>query len=82
MAHRDLWWHRPWVRATESVCYRTIAAMAGLLLMVIGLWLAVPSPDVMAPGLTMVALPIGIFLGFIGVAVLMAGLFAHFRRRA
>jgi hypothetical protein len=77
---RNSWWHQPWVRATETACWRLVVVIFGFAMMVAGLWFAAPSPDVMAPGLTMISVPLGLFLGFAGLAVFMVGLLAHVKR--
>jgi hypothetical protein len=45
----------------------TAAVVVGLMMMIVGLGL----------GVTMIMLPLGIAIGLLGVAVLVAGLFAH-----
>ena len=67
MADTDVWWHRPWVRATEGVLWHIVAVIVGFVMMVVGLGL----------GVTMVMLPVGIVIGLLGVAILVGGLFAH-----
>jgi hypothetical protein len=70
--YTDVWWHRPWVRATEGVLGHVVAVIVGFVMMVVGLGL----------GVTMVLLPVGIVIGLLGVAIFVAGLFAHITRRA
>ncbi len=71
MADPEVWWHRPWIKATESVLGRILAIIAGFVLMVVGLGL----------GVTMIMLPVGVVVGLIGVAIFVAGLFAHINRK-
>jgi archaellum biogenesis protein FlaJ (TadC family) len=68
MAYTGVWWHRPWVRTTESVLGHVAAVIIGFIMMVIGL----------ALGVTMVMLPVGLVIGLIGVAMVVGGLFARF----
>src|SRR5204863_2311830 len=49
MAHADVWWHRHWVRVTESVLAHTAAIVVGFAMMVVGLGL----------GVTIIMLPAG-----------------------
>jgi hypothetical protein len=72
MAYTEMWWHRPWVMATESVLIHMAAIVVGFVLMVVGLGL----------GVTVIMLPAGIVIGLIGVAVFVAGLFARVTRKA
>ena len=72
MAHAEAWWHRPWVKAIESVLIHMTAIIVGFVMMVIGLGL----------GVTMIMLPIGIVVGLIGAAVFVAGLFARVKRQS
>ena len=67
MAYTDVWWHRPWVRATESVVGHIAAMIVGFVMMVVGLGL----------GVTMIMLPVGIVIGLLGVAIFVSGLFAR-----
>ena len=67
MAHSEVWWHRPWVRATEGVLGHIAAIIIGFVMMVIGLGL----------GVTMIMLPVGIVVGLLGVAIFVAGLFGR-----
>ena len=67
MVHTEVWWHRPWVLATESLVVHLAAIVVGFVMMVVGLGL----------GVTMIMLPAGIVIGLIGVAVFVAGLFAR-----
>ena len=67
MAHTDVWWHRPWVKATESVVGHIAAMIIGFIMMVIGLGL----------GVTMIMLPVGVVIGLLGVAIFVGGLFAR-----
>ena len=67
MGYSDVWWHRPWVRATENVLGHIAATIVGFILMVIGLGL----------GVTMIMLPVGIVIGLLGVALVVSGLFAR-----
>ena len=72
MAGADRWWHRPWVKATESVLGHIAAVVIGFVLMVIGLGL----------GVTMIMLPVGIVVGLLGVAIFVGGLFARINQKA
>ena len=65
--YTDVWWHRPWIQATESVVGHVAAVIIGLIMMVVGLGL----------GVTMVMLPVGLVIGLAGVAMVVGGLFAH-----
>jgi tellurite resistance protein TehA-like permease len=76
-----VWWRRRWIRATETVCARVAIASTGFAIMIFGLWLAAPSPDVMMPGLTMIVLPIGLFIGSVGAVIFLVALAAHVRRK-
>jgi len=67
MTHTEVWWHRPWVKATENVLVHMAAIIVGFVMMVVGLGL----------GVTMIMLPVGIVIGLLGVAVFVAGLFAR-----
>jgi vacuolar-type H+-ATPase subunit I/STV1 len=68
----DVWWHRPWVKATEAVIWHVAAVIVGFVMMVVGL----------ALGVTMVMLPIGLAIGLLGVAIFVTGLFAHITKSA
>jgi len=72
MAHADVWWHRPWVRATESVLGHVAALVVGFVMMIVGLGL----------GVTIIMLPVGIVVGLLGVLIFIGGLFAHLNQRA
>ena len=72
MAYTEVWWHRPWVRATESVVGHIAAMIVGFVMMVVGLGL----------GVTMIMLPVGIVIGLIGVAIFVGGLFARINWKA
>jgi hypothetical protein len=72
MAYTEVWWHRPWVMATENVLIHMAAIVVGFVLMVVGLGL----------GVTVIMLPAGIVIGLIGVAVFVAGLFARVTKKA
>jgi hypothetical protein len=63
---------RSWIHAIESVLGHIAAVIIGFVMMVVGLGL----------GVTMIMLPVGIVVGLIGVAVFVAGLFAHLDQRA
>jgi hypothetical protein len=67
MGYTGVWWHRPWVRATESVLGHIAATIVGFIFMVIGLGL----------GVTMIMLPVGVVIGLLGVALVVGGLFAR-----
>ena len=71
MARTDEWWHRPWVRTTESVLGHVAALVLGFVMMVVGL----------ALGVTIVLLPVGIVIGLLGVAIFIGGLFARIKQR-
>jgi hypothetical protein len=68
----EVWWHRPWVRATENVLAHIAAVIVGLVMMVVGLGL----------GVTMIMLPVGIVIGLLGAALFAAGLFARSNQKA
>ena len=70
--YTDVWWHRPWVKATEGALWHIVAVMVGFVLMVVGLGL----------GVTMVMLPVGNVVGLLGVAIFVGGLFAHITQKA
>lgn len=72
MPYTDVWWHRPWVRATEGALWHVAAVAVGFVMMVVGLGL----------GVTLVMLPVGIVVGTLGMAIFVAGLFAHITRSA
>lgn len=72
MAHTEVWWHRPWVTATESVLVHMAAIIGGFVMMVVGLGL----------GVTVIMLPVGIVIGLIGVALFVGGLFARATKKA
>ncbi|HZR26670.1 MAG TPA: hypothetical protein VFA59_23955 [Vicinamibacterales bacterium] len=67
MAEALTWWHRPWVRTTESILAHIAAIIVGFVMMVIGLGL----------GVTMIMLPVGLVIGLLGVAIFVGGLFAR-----
>jgi len=67
MARTDVWWHRPWVRTTESVLGHIAALVLGFVMMVVGLAMSV----------TIVMLPAGIVIGLVGLAIFIGGLFAR-----
>jgi archaellum biogenesis protein FlaJ (TadC family) len=67
MAYTDVWWHRPWIKTTESVLGHIAAVIIGFIMMVIGLGL----------GVTMIMLPVGLVIGLAGVAMFIGGLFAR-----
>lgn len=71
MALTASWWHRPWVKATESVLGHVAAVIIGFVMMVVGL----------ALGVTMIMLPAGIVIGLIGVMVFLGGLFARVNQK-
>ena len=70
--YTDVWWHRPWVTATEGALWHVAAVVVGFVMMVVGLGL----------GVTMVMLPVGIVVGLLGVAIFVAGLFARITQKA
>ena len=72
MAYTEVWWHRPWVRATENVLAHIAAVIVGFVMMVVGLGL----------GVTMIMLPVGIVVGLLGAALFAAGLFARINQKA
>ena len=72
MAGANVWWHRPWVKTTESVLGHIAAVVIGFVLMVIGL----------ALGVTMIMMPVGVVVGLLGVAIFVGGLFARIDRNA
>jgi hypothetical protein len=65
--YTDVWWHRPWIQATESVLGHVAAVIIGLIMMVVGLGL----------GVTMIMLPVGLVIGLAGLAMVVGGFFAH-----
>jgi archaellum biogenesis protein FlaJ (TadC family) len=65
--YTDVWWHRPWIKATESVLGHIAAVIIGFIMMVIGLGL----------GVTIIMLPVGLVIGLAGVAMFIGGLFAR-----
>lgn len=67
-----VWWHRPWVLATENVLGRIVTVVVGLVMMVVGLGL----------GVTMIMLPVGLVVGLLGVAIFVGGIFAHINQGA
>jgi hypothetical protein len=67
MAHTNIWWHKPWLRTTESVAGHVAAVIVGFIMMVVGLGL----------GVTMIMLPVGLVIGLVGVAIFVGGLFAR-----
>jgi hypothetical protein len=69
MTHTALW-HRPWVRAVESVAAHVVAIVVGFAMMILGLGL----------GVTMIMLPVGLVVGLTGAAIFVGGLFAHVER--
>ena len=71
MVHTEVWWHRPWVRATENVLLHIAAVIVGFVMMVVGLGL----------GVTMIMLPVGIVVGLLGAALFAAGLFARINQK-
>ena len=70
MAPTTVWWHRSWVRATESVVGHIAALIVGFVMMIVGLGL----------GVTMVMLPVGLVIGLLGVAIFIGGLFARINK--
>jgi archaellum biogenesis protein FlaJ (TadC family) len=71
MAYTEVWWHRPWIRTTESVLGHIAAIIIGFIMMVLGL----------ALGVTMIMLPVGLVIGLAGVALLVGGLFARINQK-
>jgi len=67
MTHTHVSWHRPWIRATESVLGHIAAVIIGFVMMVVGLGL----------GVTMIMLPVGLVIGLAGLAMFVGGLFAR-----
>jgi hypothetical protein len=67
MAPKVMTWHQGWLKAGETFLEHAAVVIVGFVLMVVGL----------AMGVTMVLLPIGIVVGLMGVAIFVAGLFAH-----
>jgi len=72
MTYTDVWWHRPWILATESVLVHVAAMIVGFVMMVVGLGL----------GVTVIMLPMGIVIGLIGAAIFVAGMFARITKKA
>lgn len=66
MTTKAISWHRA-IKAAESFLAHATAVGVGFVLMVVGL----------AMGVTVVMLPFGIVIGLVGVAIFVAGLFAH-----
>ena len=56
-----------WVKAGETFLGHAAAVIVGFVMMIVGL----------AMGVTMVLLPVGLVVGLMGVAIFVAGLFAH-----
>src|SRR5262249_41316090 len=71
MAHAEVWWHRHWVRVTESVLAHTAAIVLGFVMMVVGLGL----------GVTIIMLPAGLVIGLLGATIFIAVLFARVGER-
>jgi hypothetical protein len=67
MTHTTVFWHRPWVEASENVLAHLAAIVIGFAMMVIGL----------ALGVTMIMLPVGLVVGLLGAAMFVGGFFAH-----
>ena len=67
MVHNAVGWHRPWLQTVESVVGHVAAIVIGFVMMIVGLGL----------GVTMIMLPVGLAIGLLGVAILLAGLFAR-----
>jgi hypothetical protein len=67
MEHAEVWWHRHWVRVTESVLAHAAAIVVGFVMMIIGLGL----------GVTIIMLPAGLVIGLVGAAIFVGGLFAR-----
>lgn len=65
-------WHHPWVRAAENTLGHAAAVVVGLVMMVMGLGL----------GVTLVMLPVGLVIGFLGLAIFLGGLFARIDQRS
>jgi len=62
-----VWWHRPWVLATENALGHLAAIVVGFVMMVAGLGL----------GVTMIMLPVGLVVGLAGAAMFIGGCFAR-----
>ena len=67
MATKVMTWGRGWLKASETFLEHAAAVSVGFVMMAVGL----------AMGVTLVLLPIGIVVGLMGVAIFVAGLFAH-----
>jgi len=67
MTHAQPSRSHPWLRATGGVLGHAAAVVVGFGMMVLGLGL----------GVTMIMLPVGIVVGFAGVALFIGGLFTH-----
>jgi hypothetical protein len=67
MTSADTWWQSRWVRGIESILGHALAIIVGFVMMVVGLGL----------GVTMIMLPVGVVVGLLGAAILVAGLFAR-----
>lgn len=65
-------WNRPWMRTIGAVFGHVAAVIVGFIMMVVGL----------ALGVTMIMLPVGLVIGLLGVAIFVAGLFAHIDQKA
>jgi hypothetical protein len=37
LPNTDVWWHQPWVKATEGVLWHIVAVVVGFVMMVVGL---------------------------------------------
>ena len=59
----------PWLHAAENVAGHVAAVVVGFVMMIVGLGL----------GVTMIMLPVGLVVGLTGVALVVSGIFGHFR---
>lgn len=72
MTRTDVWWHRRWVLATESVLGHIAAVVIGFAMMILGLGM----------GITMIMLPVGVVVGLVGAAIFVGGLFARVNQKS
>lgn len=70
MTNTATWSNRPWVKATENALGHAAAIVIGFGMMVLGLGLSV----------TLIMLPVGLVVGFLGLAVFLGGIFARVKQ--
>ena len=71
MTFAATWSHHPWVKATESVLGHAAAIFIGFVMMILGLGL----------GVTLIMLPVGLVVGFLGLAIFLGGIFARVNQK-